>query len=88
MNKKYANEDEYLKGVHRMEWLSQVYVNIEDQIVRINTCPVPSQDLKDALLLLRMVDEKVKAHNAQCRQTAGKMKSRQYMRNNIQGYQG
>lgn len=88
MTKKYASEDEYRKGVHRMEWESQVYMSVDDHIARINNCPVRSQDLMDALTLLRMAEDKVKAHNAQCRQTAGKMKNRQYMRNNIKDYQG
>lgn len=87
-SKKFATEEEYQTAVNRMEYKSQVYLNVDDLTARINQCPVSSQDLKDALLFLRMVDEKVKSHNAQCRQTAGKMKNRQYMRNNIQNYQG
>lgn len=86
MPKKFKNEEEYYKAIHKIEWQSKLYYDsfISELKNKINNVPHQTNNLKDSLFLLKLLTEKLDAHNGQCNQLVGKMKTSYYKRDNIE----
>ncbi len=86
--KKFANEDQYIKAVHAIEWESRISFQsfIDEAKVRLRRADAAhhTSSLNDAAFLLKLFEEKINEHNGRCKQVAGKMKSYVYKRDNIQ----
>lgn len=86
--KKFKNEEEWAKAVNEIEWQSRVYTPTSIELFRqtIKDVKHSTQALEDALFLLKLLNEKIEAHNGICKQKAGQMKQTSYKRNNIEDW--
>lgn len=84
--KKFRTPEAYHRTLHEIEWQSKIVVNtwIEEISNRLNSVPYETDHLKDAHFLLKLLQEKIAAHNGQCNQIAGRMKTCNYKRDNIE----
>ena len=88
-DKRFSNEKEYLVALNKIEWKAIVYPAFLNDVVEDiakATDLHETEELKDARFLLKLLEEKLEAHNARCKQKAGQMKQVSYKRNHIQDY--
>ncbi len=87
--KKFKTETEYNQALQNIEYKSIMY---SDNLMKVfeerkTLVAKPTNALHQAQMLMELVIEKIKEHNAECKRQTTVMKGRTYKRNNIENYQ-